>query len=94
MQSGTNTKAIYRNVVGGKSMFNFRLINMPDGSQVIDSRLKTPINALTPSQMVEYRKMEVILYQLERLKRKQKREQQKELKKNRSIFYRLREAIV
>ena len=75
-------------------MFNFRLINMPDGSQVIDSRLKTPINALTPSQMIEYRKMEIILYQSERLKRKQEGRQKKELRKNRSIFYRLREAFV
>lgn len=75
-------------------MFNFRLINMPDGSQVIDSRLKTPINALTPSQMIEYRKMEIILYQSERLKRKQEGRQQRELKKNRSIFYKLREAFV
>lgn len=75
-------------------MFNFRLINMPDGSQIIDSHLKTPINALTPSQMIEYRKMEVILYQSERLKKKQEREHQRELRKSRSIFYRLREAIV
>lgn len=75
-------------------MFNFRLINMPNGNQIIDTHLKTPINALTPLQMIEYRKMEVLLYQSKRLKKRQKREQQKELEKSRSIFYRLREAIV
>lgn len=75
-------------------MFNFRLINMSDGNQIIDTHLKTPINALTPSQMIEYRKMEVVLYQSERLKKRQEREQQRELRKSRSIFYRLREAIV
>ena len=39
-------------------MFNFRLINTPDGNQIIDRNLKTPYNALTPSQMVEYTEMD------------------------------------
>ena len=35
-------------------MFDFRIINTPDGNQIIDPSLKTPYNALTPVQMVEY----------------------------------------
>ena len=35
-------------------MFNFRIIDTPDGNQIIDRSLKTPYNALTPLQMVEY----------------------------------------
>ena len=35
-------------------MFNFRIIETPDGNQIIDRSLKTPYNALTPLQMVEY----------------------------------------
>ena len=35
-------------------MFDFRIIDTPDGNQIIDRNLKTPYNALTPLQMVEY----------------------------------------
>ena len=35
-------------------MFDFRLINTPDGNQIIDTTLKTPYSSLTPIQMVEY----------------------------------------
>lgn len=35
-------------------MFNFRIIETTDGNQIIDRNLKTPYNALTPLQMVEY----------------------------------------
>ena len=39
-------------------MFNFRLINTPDGNQIIDTTLKTPYSSLTPIQMVEYMEMD------------------------------------
>lgn len=35
-------------------MFNFRLINTPDGNQIIDYSLKTPYSSMTPFQMLEY----------------------------------------
>ena len=35
-------------------MFNFRIITTADGNQIIDRSLKTPYNALTPTQMLEY----------------------------------------
>ena len=39
-------------------MFNFRIIDTPDGNQIIDRNLKTPYKALTPLQMVEYLEMD------------------------------------
>ena len=42
-------------------MFDFRIINLSDGDQVIRRDLKTPYNALTPIQMVEYVEMDVQL---------------------------------
>lgn len=43
-------------------MFNFRIINLPDGNQIIDPSLKTPYNALTPLQMVEYQEIDAQAY--------------------------------
>ena len=54
-------------------MFNFRLINTPDGNQIIDTTLKTPCESLTPLQMVEYIEMDTHLAFMERLERKKKR---------------------
>ncbi|NDO52097.1 hypothetical protein FMM75_22945 [Lachnospiraceae bacterium MD335] len=42
-------------------MFDFRIIDTPDGNQVIRRDLKTPYSALTPLQMVEYVEMDVQL---------------------------------
>lgn len=54
-------------------MFNFRLINTPDGNQIIDTTLKTPYDALTPLQMVEYTEVDNRLAYMERMERKQER---------------------
>ena len=55
-------------------MFNFRLINTPDGNQIIDFTLKTPYSSLTPIQMVEYTEVDNRLAYMERMERKQARE--------------------
>ena len=55
-------------------MFNFRLINTPDGNQIIDTTLKTPYDSLTPLQMVEYTEVDNRLAYMERMERKQQRE--------------------
>ena len=55
-------------------MFNFRLINTPDGNQIIDTTLKTPYSSLTPLQMEEYIEMDNQLAYMERMERKQKKE--------------------
>ena len=61
-------------------MFNFRLINTPDGNQIIDTTLKTPYSSLTPIQMVEYIEMDNQLEYIERMERKQKREAERKQK--------------
>ena len=50
--------------------FNFRIIDIADGNQIIDRRLKTPYSALTPLQMVEYIEMEIQLAIFDELGRK------------------------
>ena len=61
-------------------MFNFRLINTPDGNQIIDTTLKTPYNSITPVEMVEYKEVEDALYYEEIQKRKQAREAERKQK--------------
>lgn len=55
-------------------MFDFRIIETPDGNQIIDRRLKTPYNALTPEQMIEYMEMDSQLIIMDMMKRKSRRE--------------------
>lgn len=55
-------------------MFNFRIIDTPDGNQIIDRSLKTPYAALTPLQMVEYQEMDNRLAYMDRIERKARAE--------------------
>ena len=55
-------------------MFNFRLINTPDGNQIIDTTLKTPYDSITPIEMMEYIEVDARLEYMKRMERKQKRE--------------------
>ena len=61
-------------------MFEFRLINLSDGNQIIDTTLKTPYDSLTPLQMEEYIEIDNQLAYMERLERKQKREAERKQK--------------
>ncbi len=64
-------------------MFDFRIIDTPDGNQVIRRDLKTPYNALTPLQYIEYTNMEVQLYIADRQKKRlQKEEKRRNFIKN------------
>ena len=58
-------------------MFNFRIITTEDGNQIIDRNLKTPYNALTPTQMVEYTEMDNQLAFMDRIELKAKRKEEK-----------------
>lgn len=69
-------------------MFNFRIINMADGNQIIDRNLKTPYEALTPLQMVEYMEIDAQLSFMDRLERKAKAEAERRRKSKRNPFYR------
>ncbi len=70
-------------------MFNFRIIDTADGNQVIDRNLKTPYNALTPTQMVEYMEIDAQLSFMDKMERKQKAEEDHKRKVARNPFYRL-----
>lgn len=70
-------------------MFNFRIINLPDGNQIIDPSLKTPYNALTPLQMVEYHEMDVQLAYMDRMERKAREEAKQRQKLARNPIYKM-----
>ena len=67
-------------------MFDFRLINLPDGNQVIDTSLKTPYDSLTSVQMLEYMEVDSQLEYMKRMERKQKREAERKQKFTYKLF--------
>ena len=69
--------------------FNFRLINLPNGDQIIDQTLRTPTNALTAVQMTEYLEIENAIFFSERMARKMQKEAEEQRKKSRRLLYRL-----
>lgn len=71
-------------------MFNFRLINLANGNQVIDKSLKTPYASLTPLQMIEYIEIDNKMAYIESIERKKIRE----IKNNQNFIFRLIHKIV
>ena len=70
-------------------MFNFRLINTPDGNQIIDTTLKTPYDSITPIEMMEYIEIDTRLAYMERMERKQKREAERQQKFTYKLFHKV-----
>lgn len=70
-------------------MFDFKIVNLSDGNQVIDRNLKTPYNVLTAVQMVEYIEVDILLTIADRMKREKQREQEHGRRLARNPFYRL-----
>jgi len=69
-------------------MFDFRIIAIPDGTEVIDRSLKTPYNALTRSKMLDYIEVEAQLAFADRQRRRAQRARKKmQIKKE--VFHRL-----
>ena len=66
-------------------MFNFRIINTPDGNQIIDTTLKTPYDSITPIEMMEYIEVDARLEYMKRMERKR----QIETERNRKFTYKL-----
>lgn len=69
-------------------MFDFRIIDTENGNQVIRKDLKTPYDALTPAQYIEYTNMEVQLYIADRQKKKYLKESKQRRKLARNPFVR------
>lgn len=73
-------------------MFDFGIINLSDGNQVIRRDLKTPYDALTPIQFIEYTEIDVQLTIADIQKRKALRtqvESERRRKISRNLLYRL-----
>ena len=70
-------------------MFNFRLINTPDGNQVIDITLKTPYDALTPIEMMEYMEVDTRLEYMKRMEREQVKEAERKRKFTYKLFHKV-----
>ncbi len=70
-------------------MYEFRIIEMEDGNQVIDRSLKTPYNSLTPLQMVEYVEVDIQLAVMEKMRSRRKLEEQHRRKFSRNLLYRV-----
>ena len=68
-------------------MFNFRLINLPDGNQVIDRQLKTPENSLSPEDLIEYIEIDKRLAVMDRMQKKQKKEKERKQKITYKLFH-------
>lgn len=61
-------------------MFNFRIINMPDGNQIIDSNLKTLYRSLSPAQMEDYEEVDREIAWIERQKKNKQKEEERRRK--------------
>ena len=70
-------------------MFEFRIIDTPDGNQIIDRNLKTPYSALTPLQMVEYAEMDNRLAYMDMVERKARAEAERRRKIARNPIYKM-----
>ncbi len=70
-------------------MFDFRIIDPPDGNQIIDRNLKTPYKALTPLQMIEYLEMDNRLAYMDRMERKARTEAERRRKLARNPIYKM-----
>ena len=70
-------------------MFNFRIIELQDGNQIIDRNLKTPYEALTALQMVEYVEVDVQLALMDAMERKAMKESARRRRIASNPFYRL-----
>lgn len=70
-------------------MFNFRIIELQDGNQVIDRNLKTPYSALTALQMVEYVEVDVQLAIMDSMERKAMKESARRRRITSNLLYRL-----
>lgn len=73
----------------GINYFGFRIIDISDGNQVIDMRLRTPYEALTPLQLAEYSEMEDQISYMERMKWKTQRKVEKQRKNSCSLLYKV-----
>lgn len=69
--------------------FDFRIIDVECGNQVIDRSHRTPYRALTSLQMVEYLEMDNRLAYMDRVERKARAEAERRRKIARNPIYKM-----
>lgn len=67
-------------------MFKFRIINTPDGNQIIDRTQGTSCDSMSPVEMLDYLQVEESLYFAERKQRKVKIQNKSVLNRLKNIF--------
>lgn len=72
-----------------KECFSFQLIDMGNGSQVIDESIKTPMDALTPEMQMEYMEVDVQLAFMKMIQKKDRKEAERRRKRARNPLWRL-----
>lgn len=70
-------------------VFNFIIINMPDGSQIIDQTLQTPEESLTPSEMIDYIETDKCMAIMDAIAKKKQREAERQRKLARNPLRRI-----
>lgn len=68
-------------------MFDFRIIQLDNGIEVIDPSLKTPIDSLTHSQAFDYFRVQDTFNRIKRIRRKRKRN------KGKNLLYRIKKIL-
>lgn len=72
-----------------KNVFSFRIINTPDGNQVIDSSLKTPYDSLELSEMIEYIEMDKQMAIMDNMRKRQQKEEERRYRLENNLLWRL-----
>ena len=68
-------------------MFDFRIIQLDNGIEIIDPSLKTPIESLTHSQAFDYFRVQDTFNRIKRIRRKRKRN------KGKGLLYRMKKIL-
>ncbi len=70
-------------------VFNFAIINVSDGIQVIDRTVTTKSNTLNPIELLDYMELDAQLVFMDKLKRKARQEAER----RKRVSYKLRHRI-
>ncbi len=72
--------------------FNFRIVKSADGTEIIDRNRITPMAALSPCALIEYKRTENDLYFMDRQTAKQQREAERKQKFTYKLFHKVARA--
>lgn len=69
--------------------FDFRIINLPGGNQVIDETISTPVESLTPEMQVEYMEVYEHLAVADRMRRREHQEEETKRKRSENFLHKI-----